>query len=52
MMTSGACEVVLVSKRGAIYEANILLNGSRDSLSDTKVKIIKEIPVMRRKQGT
>lgn len=52
MMTSGASEIVLVSKRGAIYETNILLNGSRDSISDTKVKVIKDIPMMKRRQGT
>lgn len=51
MMTSGGSEIVLVSKRGAIYEANILLNGSKDSLSDTKVKVIKDLPVIKRKQG-
>lgn len=52
MMTSGASEVVLVSKRGAIYEANILLNGSKDSLSDTKTKTIKEITTIKIKRGT
>lgn len=50
-MTSGASEIVLVSKRGAIYETNILLNGSSDSMSDTKVKVIKDIPTMKRRQG-
>jgi hypothetical protein len=51
MMTSGASEIVLVSKRGAIYETNILLNGSKDSLSDTKLKVIKDAPLIKRKQG-
>lgn len=41
MMTSGAVEIVLVSKRAAMYEANILLNGSKDYLSDTKTKPLK-----------
>ena len=52
MMTSGASEVVLVSKRGAIYEANILLDGSKDSSSNTKVKVLKDVPVMKCRQGT
>jgi hypothetical protein len=52
MMTSGVTEVVLVSKRGAIYEANILLNGSKYSLSDTKIKTIKDLPLLKFKRGT
>ncbi len=51
-MTSGASEIVLVSKRAAIYEANILLNGSKDSLSETNVKTIRDIPTIKIKRGT
>jgi len=51
MMTSGACQIVLISKRGAIYETNALLNGSSDSISDTKTKTITDLPVLKINRG-
>jgi|688.fasta_scaffold2427507_1 hypothetical protein len=40
-MISGLCEMILVSKRGAIYEANIIANGCEDGMSTTKTKTFK-----------
>jgi hypothetical protein len=40
-MISGLCEMILVSKRGAIYEANIIANGCEEGISSTRTKTFK-----------
>lgn len=44
MMSGGLLEVVLVSKRAAIVEANILNEGARYGLRQNSARLIKEPP--------
>ena len=51
MMTSGVAEVILVSKRSALYEAHSLLNASPYGLADINPKHLKERPTTEVKRG-
>ena len=43
-MTSGVCEIVLVSKRSAIYEAYALCNGCLTGPSSIPSKMFRDSP--------
>ena len=43
-MTTGVCEIVLVSKRSAIYEAYALTMGCETGPTDIRTKTLREKP--------
>ena len=45
-MTSGQCELILVSKKSAIYEAHALLNQSLNALSDINPRWVRDRPTI------
>lgn len=42
-MTAGVCEIILTSKRGAIYEAYALAHGCLNGISDIVTKSLKNL---------
>jgi hypothetical protein len=50
-MTTGVADVLLLSKRSAIYEAHALLNGCDKGRSNINPKWIRNKPVMETKKG-
>ena len=51
MMIGGVCEIVVVSKRSAIYEAHSLLHGCTSGRSHFRSHSIKEKPLTEFKVG-
>ena len=50
-MTTGVVDILLLSKRSAIYEAHALLNTSDKGLSSINPKWIRNKPIMETKKG-
>lgn len=50
-MTTGVCEIVLVSKRSAIYEAHALTVGCETGPTEIRSTSLKEKPVLELKRG-
>lgn len=50
-MTSGVCEIVLCSKRSAIYDAYALLNGSFDGKTAEPKTRFRNKPTVQIKKG-
>lgn len=44
LMTTGICEILLVSRKSALYAAHVLLNHSDRSLADINPRIIRARP--------
>lgn len=44
MMTSGVSEILLVSKRSALYEAHALLNQPENALAEINSKLVRNKP--------
>lgn len=51
MMTSGSTEILLVSKRGALFEANALLNSNPRGLASINTRWIAETPTFEMTKG-
>lgn len=51
MMTTGVCEVLLISKRSALYHAHALLNEPRGALSEGSSRWVRDRPSANVRRG-
>ena len=51
MMTAGSVELILVSKRGALFEANSLLNSNLRGMSHVNTHWLSEQPFFEMQKG-
>jgi hypothetical protein len=50
-MTTGICEILIISKKSALYEAHALLNHSDRSLADINPRWLRNRPSIEIKRG-